>query len=37
MPTLLRNGTGGGHGMELDPNKHTAFAPELTPDPTKGA
>lgn len=26
-----------GEGMELDPHKHHAFAPELTPDPTKGA
>jgi len=25
------------HGIELDPRKHGAFAPELTPDPTKGA
>ena len=25
------------HGVELDPRKHRAFAPELTPDPTKGA
>lgn len=24
-------------GMELDPNRHRAFAPELSPDPTKGA
>lgn len=25
------------HGVELDPRKHAAFAPELTPDPTRGA
>jgi glycine/D-amino acid oxidase-like deaminating enzyme len=25
------------HGVELDPRQHVAFAPELTPDPTKGA
>ena len=24
------------HGVELDPRKHVAFAPELSPDPTKG-
>jgi hypothetical protein len=24
-------------GMELDPAKHQAFAPEITPDPTRGA
>ncbi len=25
------------HGMALDPRRHEAFAPELTPDPTRGA
>jgi glycine/D-amino acid oxidase-like deaminating enzyme len=25
------------HGMVLDPRQHEAFAPELTPDPTRGA
>ncbi|UCC65676.1 MAG: FAD-dependent oxidoreductase [Anaerolineae bacterium] len=25
------------HGVELDPHKHAAFAPETTPDPTRGA
>ena len=24
-------------GMELDPARHQAFAPEPSPDPTKGA
>jgi hypothetical protein len=24
-------------GVELDPHKHRAFAPEITPDPTRGA
>ena len=24
------------HGMELDPRVHQAFAPEITPDPTRG-
>jgi hypothetical protein len=24
-------------GMELDPRKHRAFAPEITPDSTRGA
>jgi hypothetical protein len=24
-------------GMELDPGKHQAFAPEVTPDPMRGA
>jgi hypothetical protein len=24
-------------GMELDPRRHQAFAPEVTPDPTRGA
>jgi ribulose 1,5-bisphosphate synthetase/thiazole synthase len=32
LRTILR-----GDGMVLDPNKHRAFAPEITPDPTRGA